>query len=222
MVIYSHLKFKAIYSAAHTDHDVSRQVKLFTVRNEWEMYIAVVVRCINLHYYSVCGLFQYIDSEAMKHFQFPARAWIGPNTQGNALAKSCNFQRFLMKSIDVVSEETCDLQCFNSNPILDYLNLDLSNIPVKSICRNVWLFTLTVSITYLSESLFGATRWNRICRPGSILGPQQQFLCDMQQDMWQAGMGQRKTSTLIAFHIKTIGHDIPSQLRCNCFRATLW
>lgn len=29
-------------------------------------------------------------------------------------------------------------------------------------------------------------RWNRICRPGSILGPQQQFLCDMQQDMWQA------------------------------------
>mmetsp|Transcript_24348 Transcript_24348/g.57697 ORF Transcript_24348/g.57697 Transcript_24348/m.57697 type:complete len:452 (+) Transcript_24348:108-1463(+) len=29
--------------------------------------------------------------------------------------------------------------------------------------------------------------WNRICRPGSILGPQQQFLCDMQQDMWQAG-----------------------------------
>ncbi|CAE7510514.1 CDC14A, partial [Symbiodinium pilosum] len=28
--------------------------------------------------------------------------------------------------------------------------------------------------------------WNRICRPGSILGPQQQFLCDMQQDMWQA------------------------------------
>ena len=30
-------------------------------------------------------------------------------------------------------------------------------------------------------------RWNRICRPGSILGPQQQFLCDMQQDMWQAG-----------------------------------
>jgi cell division cycle 14 len=29
--------------------------------------------------------------------------------------------------------------------------------------------------------------WNRICRPGSILGPQQQFLCDMQQEMFQAG-----------------------------------
>lgn len=29
--------------------------------------------------------------------------------------------------------------------------------------------------------------WNRICRPGSILGPQQQFLLDMQNDMMQAG-----------------------------------
>jgi cell division cycle 14 len=29
--------------------------------------------------------------------------------------------------------------------------------------------------------------WARICRPGSILGPQQQFLCDMQSEMWQAG-----------------------------------
>lgn len=29
--------------------------------------------------------------------------------------------------------------------------------------------------------------WNRICRPGSVLGPQQQFMCDMQQDMFQAG-----------------------------------
>mmetsp|Transcript_13353 Transcript_13353/g.35846 ORF Transcript_13353/g.35846 Transcript_13353/m.35846 type:complete len:469 (+) Transcript_13353:77-1483(+) len=29
--------------------------------------------------------------------------------------------------------------------------------------------------------------WNRICRPGSILGPQQQYLCDMEVDMFQAG-----------------------------------
>eukprot|EP00930_Biecheleria_cincta_P001592 TRINITY_DN102729_c0_g1_i1.p1 TRINITY_DN102729_c0_g1~~TRINITY_DN102729_c0_g1_i1.p1 ORF type:complete len:477 (+),score=44.54 TRINITY_DN102729_c0_g1_i1:39-1433(+) len=34
--------------------------------------------------------------------------------------------------------------------------------------------------------------WNRICRPGSILGPQQQFLNDMQQDMWQAGAALRR------------------------------
>mmetsp|Transcript_58355 Transcript_58355/g.139121 ORF Transcript_58355/g.139121 Transcript_58355/m.139121 type:complete len:420 (+) Transcript_58355:253-1512(+) len=33
--------------------------------------------------------------------------------------------------------------------------------------------------------------WNRLCRPGSILGPQQQFLVDMQQEMWQLGESQR-------------------------------
>jgi len=33
--------------------------------------------------------------------------------------------------------------------------------------------------------------WARICRPGSILGPQQQFLCDMQAEMWQAGQSFR-------------------------------
>mmetsp|Transcript_9631 Transcript_9631/g.26277 ORF Transcript_9631/g.26277 Transcript_9631/m.26277 type:complete len:412 (-) Transcript_9631:514-1749(-) len=30
--------------------------------------------------------------------------------------------------------------------------------------------------------------WNRICRPGSILGPQQQFMVDMQPMMFQAGL----------------------------------
>lgn len=29
--------------------------------------------------------------------------------------------------------------------------------------------------------------WNRICRPGSILGPQQQFLCSMQDIMFKEG-----------------------------------
>lgn len=33
--------------------------------------------------------------------------------------------------------------------------------------------------------------WNRICRPGSILGPQQQFLIDMQHDMFQLGASLR-------------------------------
>jgi len=35
--------------------------------------------------------------------------------------------------------------------------------------------------------------WNRICRPGSILGPQQQFLLDMQSDMFQAGFALRQS-----------------------------
>lgn len=29
--------------------------------------------------------------------------------------------------------------------------------------------------------------WNRICRPGSVLGPQQQFMIDMESEMHQAG-----------------------------------
>ncbi|CAD7930458.1 unnamed protein product [Amoebophrya sp. A25] len=29
--------------------------------------------------------------------------------------------------------------------------------------------------------------WNRICRPGAILGPQQQFLVDMEREMFQVG-----------------------------------
>lgn len=37
--------------------------------------------------------------------------------------------------------------------------------------------------------------WNRICRPGSVLGPQQQFLCDMQTEMFQAGAASRRPST---------------------------
>mmetsp|Transcript_147062 Transcript_147062/g.271396 ORF Transcript_147062/g.271396 Transcript_147062/m.271396 type:complete len:444 (-) Transcript_147062:129-1460(-) len=36
--------------------------------------------------------------------------------------------------------------------------------------------------------------WNRICRPGSILGPQQQFLLDMQTEMFQAGAALRMPS----------------------------
>lgn len=38
----------------------------------------------------------------------------------------------------------------------------------------------------------GWIAWNRICRPGSILGPQQQFICDMQQEMFQAGAALRR------------------------------
>jgi len=34
--------------------------------------------------------------------------------------------------------------------------------------------------------------WNRICRPGSILGPQQQFLSEMQEEMFQAGILHRR------------------------------
>jgi len=38
--------------------------------------------------------------------------------------------------------------------------------------------------------------WNRICRPGSILGPQHQFLIDMQATMFQAGAAQYRVSSV--------------------------
>ncbi len=37
--------------------------------------------------------------------------------------------------------------------------------------------------------------WNRICRPGAILGPQQQFLSEMQHEMFQAGAAHRAQLT---------------------------
>jgi cell division cycle 14 len=37
--------------------------------------------------------------------------------------------------------------------------------------------------------------WIRICRPGSILGPQQHFLLDMQAEMFQAGAAMRLSRT---------------------------
>jgi cell division cycle 14 len=47
--------------------------------------------------------------------------------------------------------------------------------------------------------------WIRMCRPGSILGPQQQFLLDLQTDMFQAGAAMRRPlAPLSAF---TVGPD---------------
>lgn len=38
--------------------------------------------------------------------------------------------------------------------------------------------------------------WIRICRPGSILGPQQHFLCEQQEAMFQEGAGLPTRRTL--------------------------
>jgi len=40
------------------------------------------------------------------------------------------------------------------------------------------------------------TGWIRICRPGSILGPQQHYLCEMQEEMFEAGAGLETRRTL--------------------------
>lgn len=40
--------------------------------------------------------------------------------------------------------------------------------------------------------------WIRICRPGSILGPQQHYLCEMEQEMVEAGGSEERRDDLIA------------------------
>mmetsp|Transcript_139238 Transcript_139238/g.277614 ORF Transcript_139238/g.277614 Transcript_139238/m.277614 type:complete len:618 (+) Transcript_139238:165-2018(+) len=47
--------------------------------------------------------------------------------------------------------------------------------------------------------------WNRICRPGSVLGPQQQFLVDMQDEMFNADLPMPRTlSTPVAADGQTL------------------
>lgn len=49
--------------------------------------------------------------------------------------------------------------------------------------------------------------WNRLCRPGSILGPQQQFLVDMQQCMFQAGHASRSPQAMKSPSLKELEKD---------------
>lgn len=46
--------------------------------------------------------------------------------------------------------------------------------------------------------------WIRICRPGSILGPQQHYLCEMQEEMFEAGRGLKSRDLLAKFSTFTL------------------
>mmetsp|Transcript_82889 Transcript_82889/g.173553 ORF Transcript_82889/g.173553 Transcript_82889/m.173553 type:complete len:474 (+) Transcript_82889:231-1652(+) len=50
--------------------------------------------------------------------------------------------------------------------------------------------------------------WNRICRPGSILGPQQQFLSDMQQEMYLAGSSPSAPRSSAPGSVEALGQGI--------------
>jgi len=41
-----------------------------------------------------------------------------------------------------------------------------------------------------------AIAWLRICRPGSVIGPQQEFVCEYQQRMWDEGEKFRRNRAL--------------------------
>jgi hypothetical protein len=43
-----------------------------------------------------------------------------------------------------------------------------------------------------------AIGWMRVCRPGSVIGPQQQFLEEIQLRMWDEGEGFRRSKRLLS------------------------
>jgi len=52
--------------------------------------------------------------------------------------------------------------------------------------------------------------WMRICRPGSVIGPQQQFLTDLQPIMWQEGEMLSIPASIIR-NSKRDGHETPKR-----------
>eukprot|EP00929_Paragymnodinium_shiwhaense_P114035 TRINITY_DN82343_c0_g1_i1.p1 TRINITY_DN82343_c0_g1~~TRINITY_DN82343_c0_g1_i1.p1 ORF type:complete len:446 (+),score=66.97 TRINITY_DN82343_c0_g1_i1:80-1417(+) len=48
--------------------------------------------------------------------------------------------------------------------------------------------------------------WNRICRPGSVLGQQQQYMIDMEREMFQAGAAMRMQAPYPSHDM--VGHDM--------------
>jgi protein-tyrosine phosphatase len=57
--------------------------------------------------------------------------------------------------------------------------------------------------------------WLRIVRPGSIIGPQQQYMKDMQPRMWREGQLQREKFA----SIKTVGVGMPGDSNGRLYRA---
>lgn len=57
-------------------------------------------------------------------------------------------------------------------------------------CTLIGLYTMK-RYCFPARALIG---WCRLCRPGSVLGPQQQFLVNMQDEMFRAGLAERGPS----------------------------
>lgn len=57
--------------------------------------------------------------------------------------------------------------------------------------------------------------WLRICRPGSVIGPQQNFLHDMEKRMWKEGEAYRKKTgnAVRTDEPKSVGYSITQQMR---------
>jgi protein-tyrosine phosphatase len=57
--------------------------------------------------------------------------------------------------------------------------------------------------------------WMRICRPGMVIGPQQQFLQDLEQTMWQEGELMRSTPTSHSIRTYNNNNKYPGRLELD-------
>lgn len=110
--------------------------------------------------------------------------------------KQYDRQRFIDHGIKHVDLFFTDGSCPSNEIITKFLHIAESEPGAMAVhCKAGLGRTGTLIGLYtMKHFMFPArafTAWNRICRPGSVLGPQQQFLVDMEREMFQAGAALR-------------------------------
>jgi len=110
--------------------------------------------------------------------------------------KQYDRRRFIDHGIKHVDLYFTDGSCPSNEIVTKFLHIAESEPKGVAVhCKAGLGRTGTLIGLHCMKHLFFPARafiaWNRICRPGSILGAQQQYLCDMEREMFQAGFALR-------------------------------